>query len=190
MQIGLIDCGSSKVTTIRQLLQQMGGEVTPVPLSSANGHDFSPYAGVVISGGDRLFTDPDTSEALLQSFIFVDALRVPTLGICLGHQAIALRHGGASYRGPERREQEDIQLLADHALFADIQSPATFKTNHCEGIHLPTGFHHLATSTAYQIEAMACIDQPLYGVQFHPEASGAVGEMLFRNFCRMVQALE
>ena len=188
MQLYLVDCGSRKVSHIRRILEKLGGEVTTIPLELANQHEFERCSGVVISGGNRLFTDPNTRDRLYQWFAFVETLRVPTLGICLGHQAIALRHGATAYLGPERRDQEAIQVLVEHDLFTGIQSPGLFRTDHCEGIQLPEGFQHLATSDAYAIEAMACLTRPLFGVQFHPEVSGPLGEIMFRNFYRMTQA--
>ena len=190
MQICLIDCGSSKVPRITQILEAIGRRVETVPLECANVHGFDRYDGLVISGGNHLFTDVGTGKALGELFAFIDTLTIPTLGICLGHQAIALRHGAIPYLGPERRSQETIQRLGEHDLFKDIQFPATFRTDHCEGVPLPTDFRHLATSNAYTVEAMASLSKPLFGVQFHPEVSGQVGELLLHNFCGIVQAVE
>lgn len=189
MQICLVDCGSRKVPQIRQILKAAGCQVVTVKLELANQFQFEHSSGVVISGGDRLFTGVHCDQTLGELFAFVDTLTLPTLGICLGHQAIALRHGAVPYLGPERRTQETIHLLSEHALFRNIQSPSLFRTDHCEGVPLPLGFCRLATSEAYTVEAMACLTKPLFGVQFHPEVSGLPGEILLCNFCDMVQCL-
>ena len=186
----VIDCNSQKVPDIVQILETLGITVECIPLEQANDHDFRYQSdAVVISGGPRLFTDSATHHTLLEQFAFIDYLTMPVLGICLGHQAIALRHGADVYLGKERRQRETVDLLDNqHPLLIDFDSNVDFGTDHCEGVTLPENFRLLGQSDHYGVEIMACPADRQFGVQFHPEISGMPGDLLFRNFARIVAA--
>ncbi len=89
----LIDCGK-KNNQVRMLLS-MGAEVRVVPWD----HDFRrtprDYAGVVISNGPG---DPRLAEAAVESVRLLVRRGVPVLGICLGHQILALAAGASTYK--------------------------------------------------------------------------------------------
>jgi len=139
---------------------------------------------VVISGGPHLFT---AEPSLIDAFAFIDDLRVPTLGICLGHQAIALRAGAQVFLGPERREAETIHIVQRHPLVDALPKDVTFVADHCEGVTLPDGFVRVASSSHYENEIIACDERRLYGVQFHPEVSGDTGLTLLTSFLHLAK---
>ena len=105
------------------------------------------------------------------------------IGICFGHQVIGIMHGASIYRGPEIREEHPIHILKKDPLFGGFEDGVSMTEDHTEGITLPEGFIHLASSTSYPNEAMKHPSQKIWGVQFHPEVSGDKGLELFRNFC-------
>src|SRR5262245_47720342 len=172
MNVAVVDCGSSKCDALVALVASAGAHAESVELARAAAIQAD---AVVISGGPRLFT---AEPSLIDAFAFIDALSVPVLGICLGHQAIALRAGAKVYLGVERREPELVTLARSHPLLAGLPPSVTFVADHCEGITLPEGFECLASSQHYPVEIMACDPRRLYGVQFHPEVSGAAGQTL------------
>ena len=181
--IGVIDCGSTKVHKLTAIVEEQGCSVCLIPLAEANGYDFARLDGIVVSGGPHLFTDRSTGNSLIQKFEFLDTLQSPVLGICLGHQALAIRHGSSAFLGPERRGPDAISVKTDCVLFHDLPSYFTVMEDHCEGIALPSNFQLLASSAHYEVEAMASTTHSHFGVQFHPEVSGDVGETIVRNFC-------
>jgi len=89
----LIDCGR-KSNQIRMLVAQ-GAEVRTVPWD----HDFRAgprdYAGVVISNGPG---DPRLVAATIESARLLVNRKVPILGICLGHQILALASGASTFK--------------------------------------------------------------------------------------------
>jgi GMP synthase-like glutamine amidotransferase len=179
-RVALVDCGSKKVVAIEAMLRSAGVRVDTVRLEDvAASLDAD---AVVISGGPRLFTG---EPSLIDAFAFIDALAVPTLGICLGHQAIALRRGGKVFLGVERRAPETIVRIGEHPLLEGLSREPEFVEDHCEGVTLPSGFVALASSVHYDVEAMADDDARLYGVQFHPEVSGVAGQRLLGNFVKL-----
>ncbi|MEM9448396.1 MAG: hypothetical protein AAGA75_07665 [Cyanobacteria bacterium P01_E01_bin.6] len=185
--IAVIDCGSSKVQQLASIVEGNDCQIWNVPLAEANECDFARFDGVVISGGPHLFTDRRGSKDLIQQFEFIDRLELPILGICLGHQALALRHGSKAFRGDERRGSEAIKVMTQHELFRNLPSRFPVTEDHCEGITLPTNFKLLASSAHYEVEAMASTIYPHFGVQFHLEVSGYVGESVIRNFCTIAR---
>ncbi len=182
----VVNCGLN-THEILSVLRDLNCSCTEIRLEDARMYPFDQHQGVVISGGTQLFTDRTVSGALVRQFSFIDNLTVPTLGICLGHQAIGIRHGVEAYRGPERRTEDSIEFVRHHPLTANIQSRTTFVEDHCEGVPLPTGFTLIGFSDHYEVEIMACESKPLFGAQFHPEVSGEPGKQLFRNFVEMTR---
>lgn len=184
-QVIVIDCGSRTTPEIKNTLSSLGTASKIISLRSANQFNFKQAAAVIISGGPFLFTDsPEKTEALIQQFEFLREPLPPTLGICLGHQAIALTHGGQVFRGQERRDQDSITVLEKHGLFEGLPAAPLFKEDHCEGIQAGENTRILAESEFYNVEAISINDRPILGVQFHPEVSGDNGKQLFLNFIR------
>lgn len=181
MDTVLIDCGSRRLPHLRDGLTALGMNVVTVPLAEASRHreDLASSQALVISGGPRLFT---REPALVHQFAFIDDYPGPTLGICLGHQAIGLRAGARIHLGAARRGPERIQVFFEHPLFEGLGSTLTMDTSHREGIDLPARFVGIARSEVYGLEAMANDQRLRYGVQFHPETSGAPGARLLANF--------
>jgi len=186
LKIAVIDCSSTKVSEIIEMLETCGCLVSTVHLQLANATNFNQYDGVVISGGPKLFTDPDQKTVLAEQFKFITELTRPTLGICLGHQAIGLAYEAEVYRDSERRETELVEIKNNHPLFQGMPQKIKVGTDHCEGISLPKNFDLLASSSHYPVEAIAYEQKKLYGLQFHPEISGNFGKQIFKNFCRLI----
>lgn len=186
MIIGLINCGSRRTKDIYAIFEELESVVYELSLKQAGEKKHWDYDGIIISGGPHLFTDSSYAHELIEEFSFIDDIEIPTLGICLGHQAIGLRHGSKVFRGPKRRGTETIQLVARHPLAAGMEAETAFYENHCEGITLPDTFQLIGSSLYYPVEMMVSLSKPLFGVQFHPEGSGEPGKILFRNFIRII----
>ncbi|KEQ18574.1 hypothetical protein GZ78_00040 [Endozoicomonas numazuensis] len=179
----IIDCGSNKTPDIKSILSSLNTPSKIIPLKEANLFPFRSASAVIISGGPHLFTDsPAIKNELMQQFQFLQQPLPPTLGICLGHQAIALTYGGAVYRDQERRDQDSIIILESHKLFENLPVDPVFKEDHCEGIKAGDNTTVLARSEFYEVEVIMINDRPMLGVQFHPEVSGKNGKILISNF--------
>lgn len=186
LNIALIDCGSDKVVSIKDLLLENDCQVSMVKLEATQVEQLNLCDGVIISGGPHLFTQQDQFRKLMKDFAFIPKLQKPTLGICLGHQAIGLYHGAEIYLGVARRQQEFIERIEAHPLLANLSKQFEVSVDHCEGITLADGFKHLASSKYYSVEAMANDEKSLYGVQFHPEVSPTQGKQVLVNFIQIV----
>jgi anthranilate synthase/aminodeoxychorismate synthase-like glutamine amidotransferase len=100
--------------------------------------------------------------------------RVPVLGVCLGHQAIAAAVGGTIVRAREPVHGRTSPVHHDGInLFAGIPSPMTACRYHSLVVasdRLPAGLTVTARDDEGTIMAIAHEADRLYGVQFHPES--------------------
>jgi anthranilate synthase/aminodeoxychorismate synthase-like glutamine amidotransferase len=99
--------------------------------------------------------------------------RVPILGVCLGHQAIAAAFGGRIDRAAEPVHGRTSDVFHDGVdLFAGIPSPMTACRYHSLVVaeSLPDGLVATARTADGTIMAIADERHAVYGVQFHPES--------------------
>jgi GMP synthase-like glutamine amidotransferase len=185
LRVALVDCGSRKVPELAAMLEQAGARCCRMALADVRAAALGASEALVISGGPRLFTsEPDLGA----DFAFLEGLELPMLGICLGHQAIGLRHGAQAFLGEARRGPELVELVADHPLLDGLGRSISLGADHCEGINLPEGFDLLASSRHYRVEIMASRTAAVFGIQCHPEISGETGARLLANFVALARS--
>jgi GMP synthase (glutamine-hydrolysing) len=135
---------------------------------------------IILSGQSHPWEDyaPDSLSGVVDVIM---RARQPTLGVCGGHQQIALAYGaqvdlmarlepGEGYEGA-KRERGYFPIETDgKGLFKDL--PTTFDVWHShfdEVKEVPNGFVTTASNDTCPIQAMQHQERPLFGVQFHPE---------------------
>ena len=99
---------------------------------------------------------------------------IPTLGVCLGHQAIGEVYGGSLvnlnnvYHGVSTK----IKILKNDTIFNDVPKTIEVGRYHSWVVKnpVPENFSLLAEDFNGQIMAMKHNFYPIYGVQFHPES--------------------
>jgi anthranilate synthase/aminodeoxychorismate synthase-like glutamine amidotransferase len=126
--------------------------------------------------------------------ITVSAIRrwgktIPTLGVCLGHQAIGEAYGGKVVRARTLMHGKTSRITHDgKGLFKGIPSPLEVMRYHSlivETDSLPAELEVLARSSddSSEIHAIRHRDHPVWGVQFHPESILTQnGKDILRNF--------
>lgn len=122
-------------------------------------------------------------------FEIIREAAVPILGICGGHQLIAMAHGakagpirplapeGGAAAGPggEGYFKEwgflPVEVVHPDPLFEGLgEHPVFLEMHYWEVKELPADFVLLASSPDCRVQAVRHRRKPLYGVQFHPEA--------------------
>lgn len=151
------------------------------------GYDLSSFGALVISGSQWMLAHEDAPPPTTE---FILGLKIPTLGICFGHQLLARAYGAEVLDGELIERNETVLVAEPHPLFQGLVPECEMLESHREYVDYNgaerAGWHVFANSTSCPVEAMHHPTRPLYGVQFHPERSSANGEQLFENFFRNI----
>ncbi|MDP9118118.1 MAG: type 1 glutamine amidotransferase [Actinomycetota bacterium] len=143
------------------------------------------FEGLIVLGGEMRAADDDlapwlpTVRALLHSAVEGE---VPTLGVCLGGQLLALATGGSvgpNPRGPEYGSQLVAKRAAAAAdpLFGALPITPDVIQWHVDAVtKLPPGAIHLASSPLCENQAYR-IGRLAWGIQFHIETTPALLRM-------------
>lgn len=179
--ICIVDCGSSLIDNITNTVSTCEHESVVLSLKEIQDRDLKPFSGIILSGA------PTTMEEIcepqyLEQFSFLTDIKIPVLGICNGHQVLGILHGANIQSGKMIKHIETCSIIEQNTLFKGIKSPAKFQEDHYAHISVPKDFILLAQSDSCPNEAMQHREKPLFGVQFHPEASGSSGTKIFQNF--------
>ena len=157
---------------------------------------------VIIGPNETPF--PAYPRAFDQFLAWLRRRRGPTMGICGGHQALALAHGcpvgpvfavpaaTSSYDGmPKVCGASTIRLLGDpDPLLEGLASEVRVFARHVDEVkEVPPGFRLLAIGDPSPIQIIGAERRPVYGVQFHPErrVPGGAGPRIMENFVAMVR---
>ena len=135
------------------------------------------FAGVVVTGSAASVLDGiPWVQRVLRLIQEAAARRVPVLGVCFGHQAIAQALvGDGAVRRAERPEVgwHRIEVLQPDPLFAAAGREFTTFLSHVDevvdGVVRPGGLAVLARSQDCAVQALRMPAAPIWGVQFHPE---------------------
>ena len=182
----LIDNYDSFTWNLAHRLGELGATVKVVRNDALTVDDVEAMAPerIVISPGPGRPESAGISVATLQRF----AGRIPLLGVCLGHQALAIAFGGRVERAsqPMHGKTSAITHEGKH-LFQGLSGPIEVGRYHSLVIppdQLPQGFVRSAWVTDDgTVMAVRHESQRTYGVQFHPESVlTPVGHRILQNF--------
>jgi GMP synthase (glutamine-hydrolysing) len=135
---------------------------------------------IILSGQSHPW-DNYTPESLAGVFDVIKQAAQPVLGVCGGHQQIALAYGaevglmerlepGEGYQGAKRERGFFPIENTGEGLFKGLPSTVTVWHSHCDEVkQLPNGFRCTASNETCRIQAMQQKGRRVYGVQFHPE---------------------
>jgi anthranilate synthase/aminodeoxychorismate synthase-like glutamine amidotransferase len=120
--------------------------------------------------------------------------RIPTLGVCLGHQAIGEAFGGKVVRASRLMHGRTSRIShAGSGLFAGLPSPLEVMRYHSlvvEERSLPGELEVIARSIdePTEIHGLRHSVHPIWGVQFHPESILTQnGKEILRNFLTLAR---
>ena len=138
-------------------------------------------ARIVISPGPG--RPSDASISLIQRF----AGRVPLMGVCLGHQAIAQAFGAAIVRATEVMHGKSSEVFHDgRTIFEGLESPFTAGRYHSLVVNpesMPECLEVSARTSDGVIMGIRHREKHVEGVQFHPESIlTSAGKGLLLNF--------
>ncbi|HYC52164.1 MAG TPA: aminodeoxychorismate/anthranilate synthase component II [Gemmatimonadaceae bacterium] len=119
---------------------------------------------------------------------------IPTLGVCLGHQAIGEAYGGTVSRAAKVMHGKTSQIRhGGRDLFVGLPDPMQVMRYHSlivQAHSLPDSLMVLAhdADDPSEIHAVRHREHPVWGVQFHPESIMTPdGKQLLRNFLELAR---
>jgi anthranilate synthase component 2 len=147
---------------------------------------------------DRIILSPGPGRPE-DAGIIVEAARtlgkeIPTLGVCLGHQAICMAFGATISYAKElmHGKQSIVKFDTDCPLFKGLPEKAPVARYHSLAAKretIPDCLKVTAMTDDGEVMAIRHREYPIYGVQFHPESIMTPdGRQMLRNFidtCRI-----
>lgn len=139
--------------------------------------------GIVISPGPKTPKEAGITVELIKKFI----TKIPILGVCLGHQAMAYALGGVVTKAPKIVHGKSTKVFhTRRGIFKGVKLPFDAGRYHSLIVtrdHLPKDFTIEAESADGEIMAIRHNQYPCIGVQFHPESIlTPQGETMLLNF--------
>ena len=171
----LIDCGT-KFGIIRNLLQR-GMNVVRVPYDypAEKILGMNP-SGIVISNGPG---DPKKCHRTIQAVKEILETNLPIMGICLGNQILALATGAETYKlkfGHRGQNHPCIDLFDEKCYITSQNHGYAIDAESLRETEFDIWFKNVNDKT---IEGIRHRKKPIFGTQFHPEASPGPYEMSF-----------
>lgn len=172
MRILLVDNRDSFTWNIAMAVSELGAEVDVRRADELSTRDALALAPDAILLGPG----PGAPERATLTLELLEHLRgaLPMLGICLGHQALAVAFGGRSVRARTLAHGRAIAVEHDGTgLFRGLARPSWFTVYNSlvvEEASLPDCLAVTARSEDGEIMGLRHVELPLEGVQFHPES--------------------
>jgi para-aminobenzoate synthetase component 2 len=133
--------------------------------------DADNYDGVLISPGPGT---PEAAGISVELVKYCAQKQIPLLGVCLGHQVIAVAYGATVSRAPELLHgKTSIVNHNNKSVLVNIPTPFTATRYHSLAIEkqtLPDEIEVTGSTDSGVIMAIAHKTLPICGVQFHPES--------------------
>jgi anthranilate synthase/aminodeoxychorismate synthase-like glutamine amidotransferase len=183
MRVLVLDNYDSFTYNLVQYLGELGAQVDTVR------NDRATVAQLVDGGYDRCVVSPgpctpDVAGITLELVRAMPQAGVPTLGVCLGHQALAQAFGGSIRLHPPVHGKATTIEHDGRTIFAGLPSPLTVGRYH--SLVVDSALPDCLQESARAGEVLMGLrhrELPAEGVQFHPESVlTEQGKQLLRNF--------
>jgi len=172
-RILVVDNYDSFVFNLVQYLAQLGAQCLVRRNDEVDVEDLDALAvdGILISPGPGRPEDAGVSVPLVRA---AASRGLPLLGVCLGHQAIAVSLGGTVVRAPELLHGRTSEVVHDGlGVLAGLPSPFTATRYHSLAAAeetLPSELAVTGRTPSGIVMSVRHRSLPIEGVQFHPES--------------------
>ena len=186
----MIDNYDSFTYNLVQYLEQIGTCVKVVRNDAASISDLDSWSptGIVISPGPGRPENAGISLPVVKHF----SGKIPILGVCLGHQAIAACFGGKVVSAKKLMHGKTSMIHSDgKTLYQGIRKPFEAMRYHSLAVSresFPDCLQITSESEDGEIMGIRHVEHPTEGIQFHPESiMTRVGKRLLRNFLNQTE---
>lgn len=179
-RIAVLDFGGQYAHLIANRIRRLGVYSEIVP-SFTGAEALKEYQGIVLSGSP--FSVLDAQSPRFDATI--TQLGLPILGLCYGHQLLALHFGGCVGRGAIREYGRASMVIKEVSPLLDgLESIEQVWMSHGDMVtELPEGFEVLAITADCPYTAVGHPGKKVYGLQFHPEVTDTPNGMrILDNF--------
>ncbi|MGI6069615.1 MAG: anthranilate synthase component II [Blautia sp.] len=145
---------------------------------------------VILSPGPGYPAKAGICEALVRTFV-EERIRIPVLGVCLGHQAICEALGGKIQKAAKLMHGKQCRIRLDRKdpLFEGLEEKCLVGRYHSLAARedsLPKDLRTAARAEDGEIMAVRHLELPIHGVQFHPESILTPdGAAMLKNFLKL-----
>ncbi len=181
----MIDNYDSFTYNLYQYLAELGAEVVTVRNDKTTLEDIEAMdpQGIVISPGPSTPLEAGISNDVIRHF----GPRLPTLGVCLGHQCIGYVYGAKVDRAGEIRHGKTSMIHHNgQGVLAGLPDPFEAIRYHSLVVYpetVPDELEVTAWTDNGLIMGLRHKEHPVEGVQFHPESiMTPVGKAVLQNF--------
>ena len=189
MKVLVIDNYDSFVYNLVQYIGELGAETLVYRNDQVNMQELTKLKPdrIVISPGPGTPEDEKyfgVCTAILQTL----SPKIPTLGVCLGHQGIIHAFGGKIIHAKKLMHGKTCTIKHDQkGIFTGVRNPFTATRYHSlagERESIPACLQITAEAVDDgEIMGIRHIQYPIYGVQFHPESILCEdGKLIVKNF--------
>lgn len=182
--VALWDFGAK--SNIQRSLLKRGCNVTVFP-ASATAEEIAAINpdGIMLSNGPG---DPQENQEIIKQLRLLCEKKIPTFGICLGHQLLALSQGATTdklkygHRGANQ-PAEDVET---GRVYITSQNHGYAVVSNSLPANAKESFVNANDGTC---EGVTYTNMPAFSVQFHPEACGGPldTEFLFDRFISLIE---
>lgn len=180
-KIIILDFGSQTTQLIGRRVRELDTFCEILPYNKFP-HDDPSVIGVILSGSPYSVYDPEAFKVDLSAI----RGRLPILGICYGAQYMSHVYGGKVEPAGSREYGRAKLTSFEHgnALFRGFEEHSQVWMSHGDTITaIPEGFRRIASTDKVKYAAYQAGEEPLWGVQFHPEVFHSLqGTLLLKNF--------
>ena len=178
--IAVLDFGGQYAHLIANRIRRLG-VYSEIVQSDIYASELSGYKGIIFSGSP--FSVHQAGSPRFDPKIL--DLKIPVLGLCYGHQLIALTLGGNVVRGTIKEYgRASMHISRANPLFDGLSSDEQVWMSHGDTVEtLPEGFEAFGFTEDCPFTAVSCVEKNIYGLQFHPEVTDTPsGTRIFNNF--------
>lgn len=180
-KIIILDFGSQTTQLIGRRVRELDTFCEILPYNKFP-HDDPSVIGVILSGSPYSVYDPEAFRVDLSQI----RGKYPILGICYGAQYMSHIYGGkVEPAGSREYGRANLEYFdRQNELFQGFNENSQVWMSHGDTITaIPEGFHCIASTSKVKYAAYQADNEPLWGVQFHPEVFHSLqGTLLLKNF--------